>query len=163
MAVFQGFQGAETVLFGVFERMGKGRFCHVLGGCCHCLSTFRVPLWERPERTHQALPNREAKTIMAARRRTPGAGSVFRDKNGTWHYRKDLGVDPATGKRRMLQAKGSTKAEARERFEAKLDDGAYRPCAGCEVTVSGRLHGTLAEGLPDARQTEHVPHPRGAG
>lgn len=57
---------------------------------------------------------------MAARRRTPGAGSVFRDKNGTWHYRKDLGVDPATGKRRMLQAKGSTKAEARERFEAKL-------------------------------------------
>ena len=57
---------------------------------------------------------------MAARRRTPGAGSVFKDKNGTWHYRKDLGVDPATGKRRMLQAKGSTKAEARERFEAKL-------------------------------------------
>lgn len=45
---------------------------------------------------------------------------MFRDKNGTWHYRKDLGVDPATGKRRMLQAKGSTKAEARERFEAKL-------------------------------------------
>lgn len=110
----------KRFFFGVFERTGKGRFCHVLGGCCHCLSAFRVPLWERPERTHQALPNREAKTIMAARRRTPGAGSVFRDKNGTWHYCKDLGVDPATGKRRMLQAKGSTKAEARERFEAKL-------------------------------------------
>lgn len=40
-------------------------------------------------------------------------------------------------------------------------DGAYRPCVGREVTVSGRLRGTLAEGLPDARQTEHVPHPQG--
>lgn len=57
---------------------------------------------------------------MAAKRRTPGAGSVFRDANGVWHFRKDLGKDPATGKRRMIQAKGRTKAEARERFDAKI-------------------------------------------
>ena len=57
---------------------------------------------------------------MTARRRTPGAGSVFRDANGVWHFRKDIGRDPATGKRRTVQAKGRSKAEARERFEAKL-------------------------------------------
>lgn len=57
---------------------------------------------------------------MATRKRTPGSGSVFKDKNGVWHFRKDLGKDPATGKRRTIQAKGHTKAETRERFEAKL-------------------------------------------
>lgn len=59
---------------------------------------------------------------MATRKRTPGSGSVFKDKNGVWHFRKDLGKDPATGKRRTIQAKGRTKAEARERFEAKLSE-----------------------------------------
>lgn len=57
---------------------------------------------------------------MGTRKRTPGSGSVFKDGNGVWHFRKDLGKDPATGKRRTIQAKGRTKAEARERFEAKL-------------------------------------------
>lgn len=53
---------------------------------------------------------------MATRKRTPGSGSVFKDGNGVWHFRKDLGKDPATGKRRLLQAKGRTKAEVRERY-----------------------------------------------
>lgn len=57
---------------------------------------------------------------MATRKRTPGSGSVFRDGKGVWYFRKDLGKDPATGKRRILQAKGRTKAEARTRYEAKL-------------------------------------------
>ena len=57
---------------------------------------------------------------MGTRKRTPGSGSVFKDGNGVWHFRKDLGKDPATDKRRTIQAKGRTKAEARERFEAKL-------------------------------------------
>lgn len=57
---------------------------------------------------------------MGTRKRTPGSGSVFKDGNGVWHFRKDLGKDPATGKRRTIQAKGRTKAEARARFEAKL-------------------------------------------
>lgn len=54
------------------------------------------------------------------RRRTRGAGSVFRDKNGTWHYRRELDRDPATGKPRRIEAKGKTKAEARTRFDAKV-------------------------------------------
>lgn len=58
--------------------------------------------------------------MAETRRRTKGAGSVFRDKNGTWHFRRELGADPATGKPRRIEAKGKTKAEARERFEAKV-------------------------------------------
>lgn len=57
---------------------------------------------------------------MAMRKRTPGSGSVFKDGKGVWRFRKDLGKDPATGKRRILEARGRTKAEARARFEAKL-------------------------------------------
>lgn len=57
---------------------------------------------------------------MATRKRTPGSGSVFKDGKGVWRFRKDLGKDPATGKRRVLEARGRTKAEARARFEAKL-------------------------------------------
>lgn len=59
---------------------------------------------------------------MATRKRTPGSGSVFKDGKGVWRFRKDLGRDPATGRRRVLEAKGRTKAEARERFKAKLDE-----------------------------------------
>ncbi|KFJ02679.1 site-specific integrase [Bifidobacterium thermacidophilum] len=55
-----------------------------------------------------------------AKRRTQGSGSVFKDANGVWHYRKDLGRDPATGRRRTVGAKGRTKADARARFNAKL-------------------------------------------
>ncbi len=54
------------------------------------------------------------------KRRTKGAGSIIHGKDGTWRFRKDLGADPATGKRRYVEAKGRTKAEARERFDAKL-------------------------------------------
>lgn len=58
---------------------------------------------------------------MATRkRRTKGAGSIIHGKDGTWRFRKDLGADPATGKRRYVEAKGRTKAEARERFDAKI-------------------------------------------
>lgn len=57
---------------------------------------------------------------MATRKRTPGSGSVFKDGKGVWRFRKDLGKDPATGKRRILEARGRTKAEARARFETKL-------------------------------------------
>ena len=56
------------------------------------------------------------------RRRTKGAGSVFRDKNGVWHFRKDLEPDPATGRPRRIEAKGRVKAEARARFEAKVEE-----------------------------------------
>ena len=59
---------------------------------------------------------------MVTRKRTPGSGSVFKDGKGVWHFRKELGKDPATGKRRVLQAKGLTKAEARERYEAKVGE-----------------------------------------
>ncbi len=54
------------------------------------------------------------------RRRTRGAGSVFKDKNGTWHYRRELDRDPATGRPRRIEARGKTKAEARARFDAKV-------------------------------------------
>lgn len=58
---------------------------------------------------------------MATRkRRTKGAGSIIHCKDGTWRFRKDLGVDPSSGRRRYVEAKGRTKAEARERFDAKL-------------------------------------------
>lgn len=58
---------------------------------------------------------------MTARRRTKGAGSVFRDSKGTWHFKRDMGTDPATGRRRFIESRGKTKAEARERFDAKLE------------------------------------------
>ena len=74
------------------------------------------------------------------RRRTRGAGSVFRDKNGTWHYRRELDRDPATGRPRRIEAKGKTKAEGG-------GDGAHRPHARREVaTVEGLLR-TMAGGL----------------
>ena len=45
---------------------------------------------------------------------------MFKDANGVWHYRKDLGRDPSTGRRRTVGAKGRTKADARARFNVKL-------------------------------------------
>lgn len=59
---------------------------------------------------------------MATKRRTKGAGSIFRDTAGTWHFRKSMGVDPVTGKTRRIEARGRTKSEARERFERKVAD-----------------------------------------
>ena len=54
------------------------------------------------------------------RRRTQGAGGIIHAADGTWIIRRELSRDPATGRRRRLQAKGRTKAEARERFDAKI-------------------------------------------
>ena len=82
------------------------------------------------------------------RRRTRGAGSVFRDKNGTWHYRRELDRDPATGRPRRIEAKGRTKAEARTRFDAKAAEMERTGLiARREVaTVEGLLR-TMAGGL----------------
>lgn len=55
-----------------------------------------------------------------ARRRTKGSGSVFRDANGVWHYRMAMPADLATGKRRIIKAKGKVKSETCARFGAKL-------------------------------------------
>lgn len=54
------------------------------------------------------------------RRRTKGAGGISHNSDGTWEFRRELPPDPATGKRRYIRAKGRTKADARERFEAKI-------------------------------------------
>ena len=54
------------------------------------------------------------------RRRTKGAGSIIHRKDGSWEFRREVGRDPATGKRRYVSAKGRTKADARERFDAKV-------------------------------------------
>ena len=54
-------------------------------------------------------------------RRTGGSGSVFQDSKGRWHFRKDMGTDPATGRRRPpIEATGMVKSEARARFQAKV-------------------------------------------
>lgn len=53
-------------------------------------------------------------------RRTYGSGSIFRDAKGVWHFRKDTGRDPATGRRRTIEARGRTRADARARFNAKV-------------------------------------------
>lgn len=57
---------------------------------------------------------------MARTRRTKGAGSVFQDAKGTWHFKRYLGVDPMTGKRRVIEVRGKSKTETRARYEAKL-------------------------------------------
>lgn len=44
------------------------------------------------------------------RRRTKGAGSIIHRKDGSWEFRREVGRDPATGKRRYVSAKGRTKA-----------------------------------------------------
>ena len=44
-------------------------------------------------------------------RRTGGSGSVFQDSKGRWHFRKDMGTDPATGRRRPpIEATGMVKS-----------------------------------------------------
>ncbi|WP_236029579.1 tyrosine-type recombinase/integrase [Bifidobacterium miconisargentati] len=56
------------------------------------------------------------------RRRTKGAGSIIQRADGSWEFRREIDRDPATGKRRCVSAKGRTKADARERFEAKITE-----------------------------------------
>lgn len=59
---------------------------------------------------------------MAAtkRRRTKGAGGVFRDKAGKWHFRTEITADPGTGHRRIIETTGLVKSDARQRHENKL-------------------------------------------
>lgn len=57
---------------------------------------------------------------MTATRRTKGAGSIFKDNKGVWHFRKTLGTNPATGKPQILEVKGKIKSEARDRFQEKI-------------------------------------------
>ena len=37
------------------------------------------------------------------RRRTKGAGSIIHRKDGSWEFRREVGRDPATGKRVFRQ------------------------------------------------------------
>ena len=53
-------------------------------------------------------------------RRTKGAGSIIHRADGRWEFRREISRDPATGKRRFIAATGRTKADARERFDAKV-------------------------------------------
>ena len=53
-------------------------------------------------------------------RRTKGAGGIIHRADGRWEFRREIGRDPATGKRRFIAASGRTKADARERFGAKV-------------------------------------------
>ena len=89
-------------------------------------------------------------------RRTGGSGSVFQDSKGRWHFRKDMGTDPATGRRRPpIEATGMVKSEARARFQAKI----------AEWERDGRL---AQQGRPENRgllrtvdggaQDRHQPH-----
>ena len=73
------------------------------------------------------------------RRRTKGSGSIIHRADGTWEFRREIEPDPATGKRRYVTAKGRTKADARERFDAKV--------AGMERT--GLLPGSKSPYLKD--------------
>ncbi len=59
---------------------------------------------------------------MARPRRTKGAGSVFQDAKGTWHYKRYLGTDPMTGKRRVIELRAQSKVETPARNEAKIAD-----------------------------------------
>ena len=53
-------------------------------------------------------------------RRTGGSEACSRTQ-GRWHFRKDMGTDPATGRRRPpIEATGMVKSEARARFQAKI-------------------------------------------
>lgn len=95
------------------------------------------------------------------RRRTKGAGSIIHRKDGSWEFRREVGRDPATGKRRYVSAKGRTKADARERFDAKV----------AEMERTGLLPGAKSPYLKDYAErwleeyrlnvkAHHVPHPR---
>ena len=73
------------------------------------------------------------------RRRTNGAGSIIHRKDGSWEFRREVGRDPATGKRRYVSAKGRTKAGARERFDARI----------AEMERTGLLPGAKSPYLKD--------------
>lgn len=76
-----------------------------------------------------------------ARRRTYGSGSIFRDAKGVWHCRKDIGRDPATGRRRAIETKGRTRVDARAWFNARI----------AELERTGLLPGGKSPELADYR------------
>lgn len=72
-------------------------------------------------------------------RRTKGAGGIIHRADGRWEFRRGIGRDPATGKRRFIAASGRTKADARERFGAKV----------AEMERTGLLPGAKSPYLKD--------------
>ncbi len=72
-------------------------------------------------------------------RRTKGAGSIIHRADGRWEFRREISRDPATGKRRFIAATGRTKADARERFDAKV----------AEMERTGLLPGAKSPYLKD--------------
>ena len=57
---------------------------------------------------------------MAATRRTKGAGSIIHCKDGSYRFRRELDPDPATGRRRYIEARGRTRAAAKARCMEKI-------------------------------------------
>lgn len=80
--------------------------------------------------------------MTTAKRRTKGAGSVFKDGRGLWHFRKEITPDPRTGGRRIIEVTGKVKADARTRFEAKI---AQYERTGVIRTTKGPTMGGYAE------------------
>ena len=72
-------------------------------------------------------------------RRTKGAGTIIHRKDGSWEFRREIERDPATGRRRYISAKGRTKSDARERFDAKI----------AEMERTGLLPGAKSPYLKD--------------
>lgn len=57
----------------------------------------------------------------ATTRRTKGAGAVFQDGKGVWHFRTERGYDPVTGKRLPpIETTGRIKSDTRDRHKAKI-------------------------------------------
>ena len=57
----------------------------------------------------------------ATTRRTKGAGAVFQDGKGGWHFRTERGYDPVTGKRLPpIETTGRIKSDTRDRHKAKI-------------------------------------------
>ena len=94
-------------------------------------------------------------------RRTKGAGGIIHRADGRWEFRREIGRDPATGKRRFIAASGRTKADARERFGAKV----------AEMERTGLLPGAKSPYLKDYAERwleeyrlnvkpSHIPHTR---
>lgn len=72
-------------------------------------------------------------------RRTKGSGSIIHRSDGSWVFRRELERDPATGRRRFVTASGRTKADASERFDAKI----------AELERTGLLPGAKSPYLKD--------------
>ena len=56
-------------------------------------------------------------------RRAAGEGAVFRNANGRWEAMADLGLDPATGRRRRAHLRGPTKAAVLAKLRRLQEQG----------------------------------------